>query len=168
VSINPESFRHDLILASKSSSKAVLELLPLEVWAWFFLFTIMPSLAQHPFGWHYIFIRLMTGLIRLAVKPMQRRARRLGLIHEGVTFTIMTVPSRDTGRDIKVHLYQSAGRVSTKPAPVLVNWHGSVNYVELLCCTKTYDLLLTALDLSYLLSAKIVNFVLLSPLAPSV
>jgi len=81
----------------------------------------MHSLAKHPF-WRYIFLRIMAGLIRLVMIPERWRPRRL---HEGVIFKIITVPSRDTGRDIKVHLYQPADRDSTKPAPVLVNWHGS-------------------------------------------
>ncbi|KIM86164.1 hypothetical protein PILCRDRAFT_5214, partial [Piloderma croceum F 1598] len=83
----------------------------------------MPSLAKHPFGWHYIYLRLMTGLMRLLVIPQKWLFRKT--LHEGVLFKIIAVPSRDTGRDIKVHLYQPANRDSTKPAPVFVNWHGS-------------------------------------------
>ena len=131
VSINPESSRHDPSIGVPLVRPYLNSFHWKSDRAWSFLFTIMPSLAQHPFGWHYIFIRLMTAFMRLAVKPMQRR---LGLLHEGVIFKIITVPSRDTGRDIKVHLYQLADRDSTKPTPVLVNWHGSVNYVELFCC----------------------------------
>ena len=99
-----------------------------------FVFTTMPSLAKHPFDWHYIHLWLMTGLMRLFAIPQQWRSRSRRL-HEGVLFKIITVPSRDTGRDIQVHLYQPANRDNTKPTPVLVNWHGSVNYVGLLCCT---------------------------------
>jgi len=119
-------------------------------------------------GWHYIFIRLMTAFIRLAVKPMQRRARRLVTLHEGVIFKIFTVPSRDTEGISK--------SICTNPQTGIArNQHrysstGMGRSIMLNCsaASKTYDLLLTALDLSYLLSAKIVNFVLLSPLAPSV
>lgn len=36
---------------------------------------------------------------------------------------VVQIPSRDPGRTIKAHLYHS--RTTSKPTPVLLNWHGS-------------------------------------------
>jgi acetyl esterase/lipase len=82
-------------------------------------------LARHPFGWRYIYLRLLAGLIRAFTIPAQWLSIRKHKIHQGVVFKSTTIPSRDKGRNIKVHLYQPAGYDSTKPTPVLVNWHGS-------------------------------------------
>src|SRR5882762_10412587 len=57
-----------------------------------FVFTTMPSLAKHPFGWHYIHLWLMTGLMRLFAIPQQWRSRSRRL-DEGVLFKIIVVPS---------------------------------------------------------------------------
>jgi len=85
----------------------------------------MPSLAKHLFGWHYMYLRLMVGFLRLLTALVQLRSTEKQL-NEGITFQSITVPSRDKGRNIKVHLYRPEGYDSTKPTPVLVNWHGSV------------------------------------------
>jgi hypothetical protein len=90
------------------------------------LLTTMPSLPKHSFGWHYIYLRLFVGLIRSIAMPAQWLRIRKYKIHEGVVVKKIAVPSRDKGRNIKVHLYQPAGYDSTKPTPALINFHGSV------------------------------------------
>jgi dipeptidyl aminopeptidase/acylaminoacyl peptidase len=86
----------------------------------------MPSLARHTFGWYYIYLRLAAGLLRSLAHLTRSWLLGKPRVHEGVLFRSITVPSRDKGRNIKVHLYQPAGYDSTKPVPVLVNLHGSV------------------------------------------
>ena len=86
---------------------------------------IMPPLAKHPLGWHYIYLRLIVGYLRLVVALMQWRSTKKK-VDEGIAFQSITVPSRDKGRNIEVHLHRPEGYDSTKPTPVLVNWHGSV------------------------------------------
>jgi len=83
----------------------------------------MPSLAKHPLGWHYIYLRLIVGFLRLLTALAQRRSTKQ--LDEGIAFQSITVPSRDKERNIKVHLHRPEGYDSTKPTPVLVNWHGS-------------------------------------------
>ena len=92
----------------------------------------MPSLARHPFGLHYIYLRLFVGLIRSLSTLVQWFSRKQQ-VHDGVDgvkFRSITVPSRDKGRNIKVHLYQPEHYTSTKPTPVLINWHGSVRLAD--------------------------------------
>jgi len=92
----------------------------------------MPSLSKHPFGLQYIYLRLAAGLLRslanlafwLLVKPG---------VHEGAAFKCITIPSRDKGRNIIVHLYHPVDCDSTKPIPVLVNLHGSVKVTSDYC-----------------------------------
>ena len=86
----------------------------------------MPSLPKHSFGWHYIYLCLFAGLIRSIAMLAQWLSIREYKIHEGVVVKRIAVPSRDKGRNIKVHLYQPAGYDSTKPTPALINFHGSV------------------------------------------
>lgn len=90
----------------------------------------MSSLARHPFGWHYIYLRLFAILLR-SLTTLSRwmnigSQKSNNKIPEGVTVKKITVPSRDKGRNISVHLYQPPGYDGTKPTPVLVNLHGSV------------------------------------------
>ena len=86
-------------------------------------------LARHAFGWRYIYLRLYAGLLRLIAILWFGLLKQK--IHQGVIFKSITVPSRDKGRNIKVHLYQPAGYDNTKPTPVLVNWHGLANFPSL-------------------------------------
>ena len=87
-------------------------------------------LARHPFGWRYFYLRLYAALFRSIATPMLWLLRKR--IHQGVVCNDITVPSRDKGRSIKVHLYQPAGYDGTKPTPVLVNWHGLAKHRGLL------------------------------------
>jgi enterochelin esterase-like enzyme len=88
----------------------------------------MPPLPKHPLGWNYIYLRLLAFLIRSSSATAQLIASVKHKIPEGVILKHITIPSRDKGRDIKVHVYEPVGYDSTKPTPVLVNWHGSVNF----------------------------------------
>jgi len=85
------------------------------------------KLARHPFGLHYIYLRLSVGFLRSIVTLTRwlAQGRSYHKLPDGVTCKHITVPSRDNGRHIKVHLYQSPGYDNTKSTPVLVNFHGS-------------------------------------------
>ena len=94
-------------------------------------FLSMSPLPKHPFSWRYIFLRICAVLLRSIATPTQRlRAQKLK-IHQGVIFKNITVPSRDKGRHIQVHIYQPASYDPTKPTPVLIHWHGLVKHSEL-------------------------------------
>jgi acetyl esterase/lipase len=81
-------------------------------------------LPKHPFGLRYIYLLLLVGFFRTIV-VFARWLLSKHVIHDGVTVKYITVPSRDKGRHIKVHMYQPFKYDSTKPAPVLINFHGS-------------------------------------------
>ena len=71
-------------------------------------------------------LKLFAMLIRSAVMPRQWLKKMRRTLPDGIVCAGMHAPSRDIGRSISVELYESAGRDNAKPAPVLVNMHGSV------------------------------------------
>jgi len=69
---------------------------------------------------------------------LEQRRNITKQVHEDITFQSITVPSRDKGRNIKVHLHRPEGYDSTKPTPVLVNWHGSSFIIPLLGSNRAF------------------------------
>lgn len=93
----------------------------------------MPSFAKHCWSFYYIYLRLLTGLLRCIAAPGRWADKRRQMLAEGAVYKRIQVPSRDAGRSIKVDLYQPPDYDSTKPTPVLVNMHGYVMIRILLC-----------------------------------
>ncbi|KAF7967806.1 hypothetical protein HWV62_15070 [Athelia sp. TMB] len=87
----------------------------------------MSVLAQHPWSWQYIRLKLSATLFRTVGAIQVFLGAKLGptIPLKGVVVNHTSFPSRDKGRDIIVHIYTPEGFDTSQPRPVLINMHGS-------------------------------------------
>ncbi|KAF7973477.1 hypothetical protein HWV62_15082 [Athelia sp. TMB] len=82
-------------------------------------------LVNHSWSLQYVHLKLFAIIIRSAVMPGQWWEKICRTLPDGIVCAGIHAPSRDIGRSISIELYESTGRDITKPAPVLINMHGS-------------------------------------------
>lgn len=83
------------------------------------------ALPQHPWSVRYVYLRFLFFFFRtLGRAQILVRGHWRAKLDDGVSVKQSTIPSRDKGRNIEVELYTPSGYDSTKPTPVVVNFHG--------------------------------------------
>ncbi|KAI0381094.1 Alpha/Beta hydrolase protein [Hypomontagnella monticulosa] len=116
-------------------------------------------MAQRHGLFQYIRLKLLVVLLRafVAVTRIGKRQRDRDLALPDVPVEHVSIPSRDPGRGIAAHLYLPPGysSSSSKPLPILVNWHGSGFIIPLLgtdalfCARTARDAGIAVLDADY-------------------
>lgn len=105
--------------------------------------------------WSYLLYKLFAMVFRALVRLQYRGLPTVP------PDEVYQIPSRDTGRTIKAHVYRSSSASSTsatKPAPVLINLHGSGFLIPLhgsdgpFCRQISQQTAYTVLDVQYRLS----------------
>ncbi|KZP15470.1 alpha/beta-hydrolase, partial [Athelia psychrophila] len=86
----------------------------------------------------YLRLRFLAAIIRMLIFPGTWHIKRRQTMVEGSVYKRTTVPSRDTTRSITVDLYQPPNYDSTKPAPAMINMHGSGFLIPMLGTDRRY------------------------------
>lgn len=101
--------------------------------------------------WSYLCYKLFAMILRALVRLQLR-----GLITVPPSQEVYHIPSRETGRTIKAHVYRSTR--APKPSPVLINLHGSGFIIPMhgsdgpFCRQISRETSYTVLDVQYRLS----------------
>ncbi|KAI2622714.1 Alpha/Beta hydrolase protein [Hypomontagnella submonticulosa] len=107
----------------------------------------------------YLRLKLIVVLLRafVAVSTIRKRQRDRDQALPDVPVERISIPSRDPARNIVAYLYLPPGysSSSSKPLPILVNWHGSGFIISLLgtdalfCARVARDAGIAVLDADY-------------------
>lgn len=83
-------------------------------------------LKLHPWSLGYVRLRLSAAVIRTVLGSAMFLAEKIFQgVPKDVEVTKTTLPSREEGRSINVHIYAPKDLDTSKPAAVHLNWHGS-------------------------------------------
>lgn len=115
-------------------------------------------MAQKHGFFQYLRLKIIVVLLQawLMVSSKKQQQRDRDLVPQEVPVEQVKIPSRNRGRHILAHLYLPPGHYSSsKPLPILVNWHGSGFIFHLLgtdalyCARLARDAGIAVLDADY-------------------